>query len=102
MADEEEQNIELQEEQEQPPEEPKNILTLEQVKQGLGSIQKSHNGKTYAYVNLNVEEKELELLSEVLRSYHNLQNLNISKNQLKDISEVGNLPHLITLNASEN
>ena len=60
------------------------------------------DGSSYAYVNLNLEEKELEELGDHLRLYHHLRFLNLSKNQLKNISELAYLPYLLTVNASEN
>jgi Leucine-rich repeat (LRR) protein len=59
-------------------------------------------GDSYAYVNLNVEEKELEELGETLNGFPHLNYLNLSKNSLKDIKEVTCLPNLLTLNASAN
>lgn len=49
-----------------------------------------------------LDEKEIEELGEALRSYQHVRFLSIQKNQLKDISEVLHIPHLLTLNASEN
>jgi Leucine-rich repeat (LRR) protein len=51
---------------------------------------------------LTLEEKELEELGEHLRAYQHLRFLSLSKNQLKDVSDVIYLPFLLTLNASEN
>ena len=100
--------------------EPKNILTKEQIQEGLSMIAKTHgkspfyplddisnihfviDGSTYAYVTLNVEEKEVEELGEHLRNYRNLRYLNFSKNSLKDVSEIVHIPYLLTLDINTN
>jgi Leucine-rich repeat (LRR) protein len=60
------------------------------------------DGSSYAFINLNLEEKELEELGDQLRLYQHLRYLSIAKNALKDITEVTYLPYLLTLNLSEN
>ena len=91
-----------QEDQEVQEEEPKNILKLEQIHEGLSSIQRSFDGTTYAFVNLTLEEKEIQELGQLLRSYQHLRNVNLSKNELKDVAEVVHFPHLLNLNLSTN
>lgn len=81
---------------------PKNILKAEQIVAGLSQISKTHDGASYAFTNLVLEEKELEELGESLRSYLHLRVLSLAKNQFKDISDVLYIPNLLTLNASEN
>jgi len=60
------------------------------------------DGSSYAYVKLDLEEKELEELGDSLRLYQHLRYLNLSKNSLKDIQEIVHLPLLLTCNASSN
>jgi hypothetical protein len=55
------------EQQEQAP--PKNILKVEQIVAGLSQIEKTHDGASYAFTNLVLDEKEIEELGEALRSY---------------------------------
>lgn len=47
-----------------------------------------------------LEEKEIQELGEFLNPYTHLSNLNISKNEIRDIDTVSNLPHLLTFSAS--
>ena len=98
MSDEFAEGEEVQEEQAVP----KNILKVEQIVAGLSQISKTHDGASYAFTNLVLEEKELEELGEGLRSYLHLRVLSLAKNQFKDISDVLYIPNLLTLNASEN
>ncbi len=100
MSDEPDQNPEGAEGAE--PVAPKNILKAEQIVPGLSHIAKTHDGSSYAFTNLVLEEKELEELGESLRAYQHLRFLSLSKNQLKDVSEILHLPHLLTFQASEN
>jgi Leucine-rich repeat (LRR) protein len=51
---------------------------------------------------LVLDEKEIEELGEALRGYAHIRFLSLQKNQIKDISEVLYIPHLLTLNAAEN
>jgi Leucine-rich repeat (LRR) protein len=88
------------EQQEQAP--PKNILKVEQIVAGLSQIEKTHDGASYAFTNLVLDEKEIEELGEALRSYQHLRFLSLQKNQLKDVSEIIYLPYLLTLHAAEN
>lgn len=81
---------------------PKIVLKVEQIVAGLSQISKTFDGASYAFTNLVLEEKELEELGDSLRSYNHLRVLSLAKNQFKDISDVQYLPHLLTINASEN
>jgi Leucine-rich repeat (LRR) protein len=75
---------------------------VDQIVAGVSQVSKTYDGVSYAFTNLVLEEKELEELGESLRSYQHLRVLSLAKNQLKDFSDVIYLPHLLTLNASEN
>jgi Leucine-rich repeat (LRR) protein len=88
------------EQQEQAP--PKNILKTEQIVAGLSMIDKTHDGSSYAFTNLIIDEKEVEELGEGLRGYQHLRFLSLQKNQIKDVSEIIYLPYLLTLQGNEN
>ena len=60
------------------------------------------DGSSYAFAHLTLEEKEIQELGVLLRPYVHLQNINLSKNQLIDISELMHLPYLLQLNVSSN
>lgn len=81
---------------------PKNILKVEQIVAGLSQVSKTHDCTSYAFTSLNLEEKELEEMGECLRQYQHLRFLSLSKNQLKEVSEVLYIPFMLTLNLSEN
>jgi len=49
-----------------------------------------------------LEEKEIQELGTVLEPYVHLINVNLSKNDIRDVSTVLNMPSLVNLNASTN
>lgn len=55
-----------------------------------------------AFTTLILEEKELEVLGEAIKSYTHLRNINLNKNQLSSLNELTSLPNLLTLTAVEN
>ena len=58
--------------------------------------------KSSAYSTLNLEEKEIQELGTILEPYVNLTNVNLSKNDIRDVSTVLNMPSLVNLIASTN
>ncbi len=49
-----------------------------------------------------MEEKEIQELGTVLEPYVNLTNVSLSKNDIRDVSTVINMPSLVNLTASTN
>jgi len=47
-----------------------------------------------------LEEKEIQELGELLKPYIHLSNVNLSKNDIRDISCIAELPNLITFSCS--
>ena len=76
--------------------------TIEVFKNGVSNISKTADNCSYAYVNLNAEGKELLCLYEVLYNYPHLRYVNVSNNQINDLSTVVELEHLLLLNAAKN
>jgi len=79
------------------PEDPRTTLKKETVIEGLSLIQRTAgnnkiiinlDGQSYAYSTLNMEEKEIQELGDVLNTYVHLQNVNLNKNDIRDISVV--------------
>jgi Leucine-rich repeat (LRR) protein len=58
------------------------------------------DGRSYAYSTLNLEEKEIQELGELLKPFVHLSNINLSKNDLRDISCISELPNLLTFSCS--
>lgn len=78
------------------------------VKNGLSRLGRTADGsgtaiiKGYAFVNLDVEGKDIKSLHDVLASYPHLRYINVSKNQLSELQSVNAIANLLVLNAAKN
>lgn len=86
------------EEEEKPPENP---LTEEMLADSLSLLCKTGDGLAHAYVRLDVHEKELTDIS-ILSCFIHLRYVDISGNQLREISPLNSLTHLLTLKSDRN
>lgn len=59
-------------------------------------------GQTYAFTTLNLENKQVQELTDVLGTYKHLREINLNHNDIKDVSECQRLDYLISLQASNN
>lgn len=71
------------------------------IAQGLSRISRTLDDTSYAFTSLDVSEKELTTCDEIAK-YPHLQYINVSKNQLTDLSPLNSLENVVALNASEN
>ncbi|XP_021355433.1 leucine-rich repeat-containing protein 23-like isoform X1 [Mizuhopecten yessoensis] len=102
LGDEEEKELGEEEEQKEEEEKvPENPLTEEAVAESLSLLCKTGDGLAHAYVRLDVHEKELTNVS-ILKSFIHLRYVDVSKNNLKDLSALSALTHLLTLKADYN
>ncbi|XP_060080190.1 leucine-rich repeat-containing protein 23-like isoform X1 [Ylistrum balloti] len=102
LGDEEEKELEEEEEQKEEEEKvPENPLSEEAVAESLSLLCKTGDGLSHAYVRLDVHEKELTNVS-ILKSFIHLRYVDVSKNNLKDISCLSALTHMLTLKADYN
>lgn len=62
------------------------------------------DGSSYAFSTLTMEESDPPVtdLGNELANYEHLQHLHLSKNAIKEISSIGSLPELVTVNCSTN
>ncbi|XP_052819568.1 leucine-rich repeat-containing protein 23-like isoform X2 [Mya arenaria] len=102
----EEEGEEEQQEEEQEPEEeeekvPEVALTDEMMPECLSLLCKTGDGLAHAYVKLDIKERELTNIS-LLKTFIHLRYVDVSKNNLKDISPLSALTHMLTLKADEN
>lgn len=80
-----------------------NILKEDQIAKHLSQIEKTYDGSSFAFVNLDLEGKEVEDLGYELASYQNLRFINLNKNKLTSVSNViPKIPYLLTLTANNN
>lgn len=80
---------------------PEVCLTEEVMAGSLLLLCKTGNGLSHAYVRLDAAQKELTDIS-IIKNYIHLRYIDISNNNLKDISALNSLTHLLTLKADFN
>ena len=78
---------------------PKVVLGKETISQGLTQIQKTADGTTYAFAVLNLEEKELDDIGDLLSNYEHIRDLNLNKNKIESIDKLRSLRYLQVLTA---
>ncbi len=74
---------------------------LGKLKIGLSKLAKNADLK-YAYVNLEVEDKQIANLFDLLEHYPHIRYFNLSNNQVADISSTKHMKYLLALNCSKN
>ncbi|XP_041377909.1 leucine-rich repeat-containing protein 23-like [Gigantopelta aegis] len=94
---EEEQQEEAEEEEKLPP----NPLTEEMISECLSLLCKTGDGLAHAYVRLDIRDREITDIN-MLNSFIHLRYIDVTKNNLKDLSPLSNLTHMLTLKADEN
>ncbi|KAK3599139.1 hypothetical protein CHS0354_016402 [Potamilus streckersoni] len=80
---------------------PENPLTQEILPECLSLLSKTGDGLAHAYIRLDVHERELTNIN-ILKSYIHLRFVDLSKNNLKDISPLSALTRLLVLKADFN
>ncbi|XP_043935531.1 leucine-rich repeat-containing protein 23 [Protopterus annectens] len=95
---EEEEEHKEKEEEEQPPQHP---LTEDMLADGLSLLCKTGNGLAHAYVKLDLVDKGLTDIN-LLKAYIHLRIVDISSNQLRDLSPLNSLTQLLMLKADQN
>lgn len=77
-------------------------LSLALLSRCVSQVGKTFDGLSCAYTKLVAEEKELEEIGEDVKEFKNLRTVSLSKNLLKSVKEIKELPYLLALNASQN
>lgn len=81
------------------------MVKPEQLTRGLSRIQRTHDGSSYAFAALTMEdtdEPKVGDLGDCLKQYEHLQHLYLKGNDLREIESISYLSHLLTVNASAN
>ncbi|KAL8269960.1 hypothetical protein Esti_006118 [Eimeria stiedai] len=68
----------------------------------LGEVARTADGCAYAFTRLTCCDKGVTELPNKLQLYVHLRYIDVSGNSIKDITPLSKLPHLLTLNASNN
>lgn len=71
------------------------------IKNGLHCIGKTFNNARHAFLSLSIPDNSLLNIAGI-EKYKYLQNVDVSGNQLTSLSELGQIKHLIKLNAANN
>lgn len=108
MADEED-DLDLQEEEEEEEEGEEGeegevkevILTKEMAGESLSVLAKTGSGLAHAYVRMNLRDKKLTDIA-VLSQYIHIRYLDISENNLSEISSLNAIPQLLSIAANKN
>ncbi|XP_071109148.1 leucine-rich repeat-containing protein 23-like isoform X1 [Haliotis cracherodii] len=100
LGDEEQaEDEQVEEEEEEKP--PANPLTEEIMAESLSLLCKTGDGLSHAYVRLDTHDREITDIG-ILKGFIHLRYVDVSKNNLKDISPLCALTHMLTLKADEN
>jgi len=67
----------------------------------LSKIEKTMDGSGFAYTQLDCVGKRVGVIK-VLEDYVHLRQINMSKNQIKDVSTLKNIPNVLSLNLTTN
>lgn len=89
QAEEEEKHIPLQ-------------MTKDNIKSGLSQIGKTFDGSSVAYIKLELENKELDIVSDELKNYRHLRYVNLSGNHFDSIQVMSELPYILKLELRGN
>merc|ERR1712004_833502 len=104
MSDEEMfEDEELGEEEDLPPELSGDVdqLNEEMVAENLSLLSRIGDGLAHAYIKLDLREKEITDAS-ILNKFIHIRFADLSRNNLKDISCLGAMTHLMTLRVDNN
>lgn len=76
-------------------------LSKEEVRLGLRDLSLAADGRRPAYLGFKLNEAFINDI-EILASYQHMQFVDISRNEITDLSPLGKLDNLVKLNASHN
>ncbi|CEL93479.1 unnamed protein product [Vitrella brassicaformis CCMP3155] len=78
------------------------VLEGDLLRSSLSQISKTVDGSGYAFARLDCSGKEVSSLAEAVGDYTHIRFVQMSNNQIKDITPVSRLPHVLSLNCSQN
>ena len=84
------------------PKEPQNPLKVGDLRKSVKNLQRTYNGLSFAYTELDLREKELVDIGTEINGFTELLDFNVSNNKLPHINPIENMPYLIRIDASTN
>lgn len=76
-------------------------FSLPQVHCGLGNLNRTADGQSFAYLNLSITGTDMESVNSI-SDYVHIQKLALQNNLLRDVKGLGSLIHLTNLDVSKN
>ena len=84
------------------PKVPEAPLKLDMLRKSVKKLQRTYDGLSYAYTEIDLKEKEIDDLGTDIDNYTQILDFNVSTNKLPHINCVKNMPYLIRIDASSN
>ena len=84
------------------PKVPEAPLKLDMLRKSVKKLQKTYDGLSYAYTEIDLKEKEIDDLGTDIDKFTQILDFNVSTNKLPNINCVKNMPFLIRIDASVN
>ena len=84
------------------PKVPEAPLKLDMLRKSVKKLQRTYDGLSYAYTEIDLKEKEIDDLGTDIDKFTQIIDFNVSTNKLPNINCVKNMPYLIRIDASVN
>ena len=84
------------------PKVPEAPLKLDMLRKSVKKLQRTYNGLSYAYTEIDLKEKEIDDLGTDIDNFTQILDFNVSTNKLPNINCVKNMPYIIRIDASVN
>ena len=84
------------------PKVPEAPLKLDMLRKSVKKLQRTYDGLSYAYTEIDLKEKEIDDLGTDIDNFTQILDFNVSTNKLPNINCVKNMPYIIRIDASVN
>ena len=84
------------------PKVPEAPLKLDMLRKSVKKLQRTYDGLSYAYTEIDLKEKEIDDLGTDIDNFTQILDFNASTNKLPNINCVKNMPYIIRIDASVN
>ena len=84
------------------PKVPEAPLKLDLLRKSVKKLQRTYNGLSYAYTEIDLKEKEIDDLGTDIDNFTQILDFNVSTNKITHINCVKNMPYIIRIDASVN
>ena len=84
------------------PKVPESPLKLDMLRKSVKKLQRTYDGLSYAYTEIDLKEKEIDDLGTDIDNFTQILDFNVSTNKITNINCVKNMPYIIRIDASVN